>query len=155
MRAVVQRVKRAQVTVAGEVTGRIGPGLLVLLGVGKSDTKAEADYLLRKIIGLRIFEDSAGKMNASLTDMGGGLLVVSQFTLFADTSKGRRPSFERAARPDLAKELYEYFLVKARERGFDVQSGVFQAHMEVELVNDGPVTLSCESPRERGQNEIS
>ena len=155
MRALVQRVKRARVTVAGEVTGRIGPGLVVLLGVGKSDTRAEADYLLEKIIGLRIFEDPSGKMNLSLTDMGGGLLVVSQFTLFGDTSKGRRPSFSRAAPPELAKELYEYFLVKAGERGLPVQAGVFQAHMEVELVNDGPVTLSCQSPTERKQTEIS
>ena len=148
MRAVVQRVSRAQVTVAGEVTGAIGPGLLVLLGVGRHDTEAEADYLVAKIVGLRIFEDSDGKMNASLTETGGGILVVSQFTLFGDTRKGRRPSFDRAARPEQAKSLYEYFLLKARNHGIQVQAGVFQAHMEVELLNNGPVTLVCESPVE-------
>jgi D-aminoacyl-tRNA deacylase len=148
MKAVVQRVTRAQVTVAGEVTGCIGPGLLVLLGVGKSDTEAEADYLLDKIAGLRIFEDAAGKMNDSLQDTRGGLLVVSQFTLLADTRRGRRPSFDRAARPEQARVLYEYFLAGARARGLDVQSGVFQAHMEVELLNNGPVTILCDSPVE-------
>lgn len=154
MKAVVQRVARAQVTVAGEVTGRIGPGLLVLLGVGKQDTEAEADYLSDKIIGLRIFEDSAGKMNASVADIGGGILVVSQFTLFGETRHGRRPSFDAAARPEQAKLLYEYFLVKMRNHGLPVQAGVFQAHMEVELLNDGPVTLLCESPLEWRQSKI-
>jgi D-aminoacyl-tRNA deacylase len=148
LRAVVQRVSRAQVTVAGQVTGAIGPGLLVLLGVGKHDTEAEARYLVDKIIGLRIFEDSGGKMNASLAETGGGMLVVSQFTLFGETRKGRRPSFDRAARPEQAKLLYEYFLLKARNSGIQVQAGVFQAHMEVELLNNGPVTLLCESPTE-------
>ncbi len=155
MKAVVQRVTRAQVTVAGEVTGRIGPGLLVLLGVGKQDTEAEADYLSDKIIGLRIFEDSAGKMNASVADIGGGILVVSQFTLFGETRHGRRPSFDAAARPEQAKLLYEYFLVKMRNHELPVQAGVFQAHMEVELLNDGPVTLLCESPVEWRQPKIS
>ncbi len=155
MKAVLQRVARAQVTVAGEVTGRIGPGLLVLLGVGKQDTEAEADYLSDKIIGLRIFEDSAGKMNASVADIGGGILVVSQFTLFGETRHGRRPSFDAAARPEQAKLLYEYFLVKMRNHGLPVQAGVFQAHMEVELLNDGPVTLLCESPLEWRQPKIS
>ncbi len=155
MKAVVQRVARAQVTVAGEVTGRIGPGLLVLLGVGKQDTEAEAEYLSDKIIGLRIFEDSAGKMNASVADIGGGILVVSQFTLFGETRHGRRPSFDAAARPEQAKLLYEYFLVKIRNHGLPVQAGVFQAHMEVELLNDGPVTLLCESPVEWRQPKIS
>lgn len=155
LRAVVQRVSRAQVTVAGQVTGAIGPGLLVLLGVGKLDTEAEADYLVDKIIGLRIFEDSDGKMNASLPETGGGMLVVSQFTLFGETRKGRRPSFDRAARPEQAKPLYEYFLLKARNRGIQVQAGVFQAHMEVELLNNGPVTLVCESPVEWRPPEIS
>ena len=155
MKAVLQRVARAQVTVAGEVTGRIGPGLLVLLGVGKQDTEAEADYLSDKIIGLRIFEDSAGKMNASVADIGGGILVVSQFTLFGETRHGRRPSFDAAARPEQAKLLYEYFLVKMCNHGLPVQAGVFQAHMEVELLNDGPVTLLCESPLEWRQPKIS
>lgn len=154
MKAVVQRVARAQVTVAGEVTGRIGPGLLVLLGVGKRDTEAEASYLADKIIGLRIFEDSAGKMNASVADIGGGILVVSQFTLFGETRRGRRPSFDGAAPPERAKSLYEYFLVKVRGHGLQVQAGVFQAHMEVELLNRGPVTLLCESPVEWRQPKI-
>ncbi len=154
MKAVVQRVARAQVTVAGEVTGRIGPGLLVLLGVGKQDTEAEATYLAGKIVGLRIFEDSTGKMNASVADMGGGILVVSQFTLFGATRHGRRPSFDGAARPEQAKLLYEYFLVKVRNHGLQVQAGVFQAHMDVELLNDGPVTLLCESPVEWRQPKI-
>lgn len=154
MKAVVQRVARAQVTVAGEVTGRIGPGLLVLLGVGKHDTETEAAYLAGKIVGLRIFEDSAGKMNASVADIGGGILVVSQFTLFGETRHGRRPSFDAAARPEQAKLLYEYFLVKVRNHGLQVQAGVFQAHMEVELLNDGPVTLLCESPVEWRQPKI-
>ena len=148
MRALVQRVLRAQVTVDGRITGRIGPGLLVLLGVGKYDTVEEADYLAGKIPKLRIFETPDGKMNASLRDTGGALLVVSQFTLFGDTRKGRRPSFSAAAPPDLALRLYERFLLTARQEGIDVQTGQFQAHMAVELVNDGPVTLLCESPAE-------
>jgi D-tyrosyl-tRNA(Tyr) deacylase len=148
MRALVQRVLRAQVTVEGRITGKIGPGLLVFLGVGKADTEAEADYLADKLAGLRIFQDPNGKMNASLLDTGGGLLIVSQFTLFGDTRKGRRPSFERAAPPELARRLYERFLLRARTHQLDVQAGQFQAHMEVELVNDGPVTLLVESPIE-------
>jgi D-tyrosyl-tRNA(Tyr) deacylase len=148
MRALVQRVSRAQVTIDDKIVGKIGPGLLVFLGVGKADTEAEADYLIDKIAGLRILADAAGKMNLSLLDTGGGLLIVSQFTLFASTKKGRRPSFDQAAPPELARRLYDYFLVKARERQLDVQSGQFQACMEVELLNDGPVTLLCESPVE-------
>jgi len=148
MRALVQRVSRAQVRVDDKIVGKIGPGLLVFLGVGKADTEAEADYLIDKIAGLRILADAAGKMNLSLLDTGGGLLIVSQFTLFASTKKGRRPSFDQAAPPELARRLYDYFLVKARERQLDVQSGQFQACMEVELLNDGPVTLLCESPVE-------
>ncbi|MBM3792487.1 MAG: D-tyrosyl-tRNA(Tyr) deacylase [Acidobacteria bacterium] len=148
MKAVVQRVRRAQVTVAGEVTGRIETGLAVLLGVGHGDTEAEADYLVEKIIHLRIFEDASGKMNHSLVESGGGLLVVSQFTLFGDVRKGRRPSFEKAARPEEARRLYQHFLDAARLRGINVQAGIFQAEMQLELVNDGPVTILCDSPSE-------
>ncbi|MCC6539356.1 MAG: D-tyrosyl-tRNA(Tyr) deacylase [Bryobacterales bacterium] len=146
MKAVVQRVRRAQVTVAGEVTGKIGPGLAVLLGVGRDDSESDADYLVEKILHLRIFEDNAGKMNDSLMDAGGGILVVSQFTLYGDVRKGRRPSFEKAARPEEARRLYDYFLAQVRGRGLDVQAGIFQAEMQLELVNDGPVTILCESP---------
>lgn len=145
MRAVVQRVSRAEVRVAGEVTGRIGPGLVVLLGVGRDDTESEAAWMLDKIAGLRIFADEAGKMNLSLEDIRGGLLVVSQFTLYGDTRKGRRPSFIDAAPPELAVALYEKFVELARARGLDVGTGVFQAMMDVDLVNDGPVTLIVES----------
>lgn len=148
MRAVVQRVSRAEVRVAGEVTGRIGPGLVVLLGVGRDDTESEAAWMLDKIVGLRIFADEAGKMNLCLEDIRGGLLVVSQFTLYGDTRKGRRPSFIDAAPPELAVALYEKFVELARARGLDVGTGVFQAMMDVDLVNDGPVTLIVES-RER------
>lgn len=145
MRAVVQRVSRAEVRVAGEVTGRIGPGLVVLLGVGRDDTDAEAAWMLDKIVGLRIFADEAGKMNLSLEDIRGGLLVVSQFTLYGDTRKGRRPSFIDAAPPEQANALYETFVEFARAKGLSVGTGVFQAMMEVDLVNDGPVTLIVES----------
>ncbi len=148
MRALIQRVSRAQVTVDGRIAGKIGAGLLVLLGVGKTDTNEEADYLAAKVPRLRIFETPDGKMNASVSDIGGALLVVSQFTLFADMRKGRRPSFHDAAPPNVARRLYERFLVSVRQLGIEVQTGQFQAHMEVELVNDGPVTLLCESPAE-------
>ena len=151
MRAVVQRVSRAEVRVAGAVTGRIGRGLVVLLGVGREDSEAEAAWMLDKIAGLRIFADDAGKMNLSLEDIGGGLLVVSQFTLYGDTRKGRRPSFIDAAPPELASDLYDRFVEIAKARGLDVGTGVFQAMMDVDLVNDGPVTLIIESPdRARG-----
>lgn len=145
MRAVVQRVSRAEVRVAGKVTGQIGPGLVVLLGVGREDSDAEAAWMLDKIVGLRIFADEAGKMNLSLEDIRGGLLVVSQFTLYGDTRKGRRPSFIDAAPPELAVALYEKFVELARARGLEVGTGVFQAMMDVDLVNDGPVTLIVES----------
>lgn len=146
MRAVVQRVARAEVRVDGQVTGSIGRGLAVLLGVGRSDKEADAAWMLDKIVGLRIFADEAGKMNLSLEDIGGGLLVVSQFTLYGDTRKGRRPSFIDAAPPDVAVALYDRFVAMARDRGLDVGTGVFQAMMDVELVNDGPVTLIIDSP---------
>lgn len=145
MRAVVQRVSRAEVRVGDEVTGRIAHGLVVLLGVGREDTERDGEYLLDKIVGLRIFADDEGKMNRSVEDVGGGLLVVSQFTLYGDTRKGRRPSFVGAAPPERANELYERFVAGARARGLTVGTGVFQAMMEVDLVNDGPVTLVVES----------
>jgi len=145
MRAVVQRVSRASVTVAGEVVGQIGRGVLVLLGVEEGDGQDEAVYLAQKISGLRIFEDADGKMNLGLAEVGGAMLVVSQFTLLGDCRKGRRPSFIRAARPELADELYRAFCAEVRGQGTEVQTGRFQTHMDVELVNDGPVTLLIDS----------
>ncbi len=141
----IQRVSSASVTVEGVVTGAIGSGLLVLLGVAKPDTVADADFLAEKIVQLRIFADEAGKMNLSLTEAGGALLVVSQFTLYGDTRKGRRPGFDAAAPAEQARSLYERFIETARSRGIRVETGVFQAHMDVALVNDGPVTLIVES----------
>ena len=148
MRAVVQRVSRAKVTVAGEVVGEIGTGLLVLLGVGEHDTSADSEYLAEKVVGLRIFPDDEGKMNRSLMDVGGGLLTVSQFTLYGDCRKGRRPSFITAARPELAVELYQAFVAEVRGRGITTATGRFQEHMDVELVNDGPITLLIDSSRQ-------
>jgi D-tyrosyl-tRNA(Tyr) deacylase len=145
MRAVVQRVSRAQVTVDHNVTGTIGVGLLILLGVTHGDSSSDADYLVDKIIHLRVFADEAGKMNRSLIDVGGSLLVVSQFTLYGDCRKGRRPGFDAVAPAETARALYEYFVETACRRGVPVQTGVFQAHMDVELVNDGPVTLILET----------
>lgn len=147
MRAVVQRVSRAQVRVGEEIVGRIGPGLLVLLGVSKVDTPADVDYLAAKILGLRIFEDNEGKMNLSLADTHGAVLAVSQFTLYGDVRRGKRPSFDEAAPPDLARELYEYFVEKIRQGGIICETGRFQAMMQVELVNDGPVTILLDSAR--------
>jgi len=141
MRAVVQRVSSARVEVEGEVTGSIGRGLLVLLGVGQGDTEKQAQWLAEKIAGLRIFEDDAGKMNLSVQDAGGSVLVVSQFTLYGDCRKGRRPSFTEAAPPDLADRLYQVFVSHLRALGLPVETGVFQAKMEVHLVNEGPVTI--------------
>ena len=134
-------------SVGEEVVGRIGPGLLVLLGVAKTDTKADADYLAAKVVGLRTFEDESGKMNLSLGETGGSVLAVSQFTLYGDVRKGRRPSFDEAAPPQLANELYEYFVRKIREAGLVCETGRFQAMMEVELVNNGPVTILIDSAR--------
>ena len=145
MRAVVQRVSEAAVTVAGETTGVIPKGLMVLLGVGKSDTEVDAVYLADKIVGLRIFHDEAGKMNCSLKDVGGSLLVISQFTLYGDCRKGRRPGFDQAAPPGEAKALYEYFLSLCREKELTVAAGEFQAEMLVALENDGPVTILLDS----------
>lgn len=145
MRAVVQRVSRASVTVDGEVTGAIQSGLVVLLGVAEGDTVDDAVALADKIVGLRIFTDPDDKMNLALRDVGGGLLVVSQFTLLGDCRKGRRPSFIAAARPEVAVELYRRFVLEAERLGVFVGTGRFQEHMDVELVNDGPVTLLLDS----------
>jgi D-tyrosyl-tRNA(Tyr) deacylase len=138
-------VSRCCVTVDGNVTGEIGAGLLVLLGVSKTDNEAAADYLVEKIIALRIFEDAEEKMNLSVQDSGGAVLVVSQFTLYGDVRRGRRPSFDDAARPEEAKRLYEYFVGKVRAAGLRCETGQFQATMEVELVNSGPVTIMLDS----------
>lgn len=147
MRAVIQRVSSAQVSVGDEVAGKIGPGLLVLIGVSKADTRADVDYLVAKIAGLRIFDDQAGKMNLALGDVHGAVLAVSQFTLYGDVRKGRRPSFDEAAPPQLANELYEYFIEEIRKAGFVCETGRFQAMMQVSLVNDGPVTILLDSAR--------
>jgi D-tyrosyl-tRNA(Tyr) deacylase len=147
MRAVIQRVSRAKVSVDGETTGKIEKGILVLLGVSREDSEKEADYLLEKTLNLRIFDDDAGKMNHSLLDIQGELLVVSQFTLYGDARKGRRPSYIKAAEPDEANRLYEYFVAQARRQIERVETGRFQAMMDVELVNDGPVTILLDSSK--------
>lgn len=147
MRAVIQRVSRASVTVEGTVVGSIEKGLVVLLGVAREDAETDADYLAGKIAALRIFEDDNGKMNRSLADVGGGCLVVSQFTLYGDCRKGRRPSFIAAAGPEQAETLYERFVASVRGQGIEVATGRFRARMDVELVNDGPVTLMLDSGR--------
>ncbi|HET7028670.1 MAG TPA: D-aminoacyl-tRNA deacylase [Candidatus Limnocylindrales bacterium] len=147
MRALLQRVERAEVRVGDEVVGRIGPGLLVLLGVGRDDDEATTEALARRIADLRIFEDDAGRTNRSLLEVGGAALVVSQFTLHADTSRGRRPGFTNAARPDRAKALYERFAMELAGLGVPVERGRFGAHMAVELVNDGPFTIWLDSER--------
>jgi D-aminoacyl-tRNA deacylase len=141
LRACIQRVSEAHVTVAGAETGRIGPGLVVLLGVGQHDGQADVDWLADKLVGLRIFEDEAGKMNRSLVEAGGAMLVVSQFTLYGDARRGRRPNFTDAAPLELAAKLYEAFVKKVRTAGIEVATGRFREHMLVSLVNDGPVTL--------------
>lgn len=144
MKAVIQRVCSASVTVDGQVVGRIGQGILVLLGVEKGDAEASADWLAEKIVGLRIFEDEAGKMNRALTDIGGAVLAVSQFTLAGNCDKGRRPSFDTAAPTDEGRRLYEYFVEALKRQNIPVQTGIFQADMQVALVNDGPVTFILE-----------
>lgn len=148
MRVVLQRVTSATVTVAGQTVGEIGPGLLVLLGVAAGDTAADADYLVDKTVGLRIFEDAAGKMNRSIVESGGAVLVVSQFTLLADCRQGRRPSFTAAAPPAQAVPLYERFVAGVRDAGLRVATGVFQAEMAVQLVNQGPVTILLDSRKD-------
>jgi D-aminoacyl-tRNA deacylase len=147
MRAEVQRVSRAKVTVNGEVRGEIGLGLLVLLGVGREDTEADATYVAEKIAGLRIFEDDHGKMNRSVVDAGGSVLAVSQFTLYGDVRRGRRPSFDAAAPPEKALALYEFFVERIRAAGLRCETGRFQETMQIELVNDGPVTILLDSTK--------
>lgn len=145
MRAVVQRVSRAQVAVNEEITGEIGLGVLVLLGVGRDDAEADATYLAEKICGLRIFEDDQGKMNRSVQDVGGSVLAVSQFTLYGDVRRGKRPSFDGAAPPEKARQLYEFFVTQIRAAGLRCETGRFQEMMKVELVNEGPVTILLDS----------
>jgi D-tyrosyl-tRNA(Tyr) deacylase len=147
MRAVVQRVSRAQVVIEGEITGQIGLGLLILLGVGHDDTVADANYLAEKIAGLRVFEDERGKMNRSVQDVGGGVLAVSQFTLYGDVRRGKRPSFDSAAPPERARQLYEFFVQQIRSTGLRCETGRFQEMMKVELVNEGPVTILLDSEK--------
>jgi D-tyrosyl-tRNA(Tyr) deacylase len=147
MRAVIQRVSRAQVTVEGQLRGAIGKGLLVLLGVAADDGDADLAYLVEKTAGLRVFEDDAGKMNRSVQDAGGALLVVSQFTLFGDVRRGRRPSFDNAAPPQMADALYQRYVEMLRGKGLHVETGVFQAMMQVELLNEGPVTILLDSKK--------
>ena len=148
MRAVVQRVSRAQVTVNGEIAGTIGLGLLVLLGVGRDDTETDAMYLAEKIAGLRVFEDAEGKMNRSVQDVGGSVLAVSQFTLYGDVRRGKRPSFDAAAPAEKARNLYELFVANLQAAGVRCETGRFQATMQVELVNDGPVTILLDSAKD-------
>jgi D-tyrosyl-tRNA(Tyr) deacylase len=145
MRALVQRVSEARVTVADEVVGQIGLGALIFLGVKQSDKRADAEYLAKRITGLRIFPDEAGENNLSLVDIGGGLLIVSQFTLYADTQRGNRPSYAEAAGAEVAKPLYDHFVQCCQRICPNVQTGVFQASMEVSLLNDGPITILCSS----------
>ena len=147
MRAVVQRASRAKVTVDNRIVGCIGRGLVVLLGVTESDTAAEAEYLADKITELRVFSDDDGKMNLSLGDVGGAVLAISQFTLYGDCRRGRRPSYTEAARPEKAEQLYEHFVRRIIEKGIAAETGVFGAMMQVELVNDGPVTLMLDSSK--------
>ncbi|HZO53225.1 MAG TPA: D-aminoacyl-tRNA deacylase [Bryobacteraceae bacterium] len=147
MRAVVQRVSEARVKVDGQTVGSIGSGLLVLVGVSEADTKAQAECLARKIAGLRIFSNDRGKMDLNVEQVGGGVLVISQFTLWGDVRKGNRPSFDRAAGAELARDLYEYFVEQVRQAGLTVETGVFQATMEVGLVNQGPVTILLDTER--------
>jgi len=147
MRAVIQRVTHARVSVDGEVAGEISQGVLVLLGVAQGDTQADADYLAEKIAGLRIFDDSDGKMNRSVTDVGGAVLVVSQFTLFGDVRRGKRPSFDGAAPPQRARELYEYFVERIRAAGLPCETGRFRENMQIHLTNNGPVTILLDSTK--------
>jgi len=145
MRAVIQRVSRAKVTINGEITGEIGRGLLVLLGVGRDDTNADATYLVEKIAGLRVFEDDRGKMNLSVQEVGGSVLAVSQFTLYGDVRRGKRPSFDAAAPPEKARQLYEFFVEQIRAAGLRCETGRFQEVMKVGLVNEGPLTILLDS----------
>jgi D-tyrosyl-tRNA(Tyr) deacylase len=146
MRIVLQRVKEARVDVAGATVGSISTGLLILIGITSTDTQQDAEYLVDKVINLRIFPDEERRMNRSILEVGGSLLVVSQFTLYGDCKKGRRPSFDQAAPPEQARRLYEYFIERLTSRNIIVQTGVFQAEMQIQLVNDGPVTFILDSP---------
>lgn len=146
MRVLIQRVTRAEVRVDNKIEGRINSGIAALIGIAATDTEKDADWLASKMLNLRIFSDTEGKMNLSALDAKAGLLLISQFTLYGDCRRGRRPGFDAAAPPDRARELYLYFVDKVRQSGLVTQTGVFQAHMEVELVNDGPVTFLLESP---------
>jgi D-aminoacyl-tRNA deacylase len=148
MRAIVQRVTRARVTVADQVTGEIGNGLVILLGIANDDTKADADYLVPKIVALRIFDDSEGRMNVSVKEVDGGLLIVSQFTLYGDVRRGLRPSWSDAAPPEVAEPLYDYFVESSRKLIGRVETGSFRKMMQVELVNDGPVTIMLDSRKQ-------
>lgn len=145
MRIVIQRAEKAKVSVDGEVVGQIGKGFMVLVGVGPEDTKQNADFLVNKMCNLRVFEDEQGKMNLSIKDVGGQILAISQFTLYADCKKGNRPSFTGAAKPEQANELYEYFMEEIRKQGIKVEHGIFGAHMKVDFINDGPVTILLEN----------
>jgi len=145
MRAILQRVTQAKIEIDSKVVGEIGPGFLVLLGVGQKDSETDIDYLVNKIINLRVFSDQNGKFNLSVKDIKGSLLIVSQFTLFADTKKGNRPSFTNAAPPALAEDLYNKFVEKCKQTGLNIQTGQFAAHMQITLTNDGPVTISLDS----------
>jgi len=147
MKALVQRVSRASVSVNGKIVGDIGPGLVVFLGVAQGDSKEDAIYLANKVVNLRVFADESSKFSLSALDTKGQILIVSQFTLLADTRKGRRPDFTNAAPPDIAKELYEFFVEQVRATGLKVETGVFQEHMLVEIYNDGPVTILLESKK--------
>jgi len=147
MRAVVQRVRNASVEVSDKVVGKIGRGLLVLVAVGRDDARADADYLTDKVVNLRIFHDQDGKMNRSVLEAGGSALIVSQFTLYGDVRRGRRPSYSDAASPEKGKELYEYFVERVRSNGVEVETGIFQAMMMVTLSNDGPVTILLDSKK--------
>lgn len=149
MKAVIQRVSKASVSVDHEIIGSIDRGLMILLGVDREDNENDLDYLVKKITGMRIFEDDQEKMNLALADVGGSLLIISQFTLLASTKKGNRPSFTQAGPPEMSKALYEQFIARCRALGFTVEHGQFGAHMEVSLVNDGPVTIVMDS-RDRG-----
>lgn len=148
MRAIVQRVSSASVSVDGDIVGQIGQGLLVLLGVATDDTQEDVNYLANKVAGLRVFEDDIGKMNLAVADVGGSVLVVSQFTLYGDCRKGRRPSFVAAAAPEHAEALYRGFVAEVKGQGIPVETGRFQVHMDVALVNDGPVTLLLDSQKQ-------
>lgn len=147
MRTVVQRVSKAQVSIEGDVKGVIGKGLVILLGIRREDTTKELQWLVDKVVHLRIFEDESGKMNKSLTDIGGEMLIVSQFTLYGDCRKGRRPGFSTAAPPAIAEPLYQLFIEEVKAKGITVATGTFQAEMQVELINDGPVTLLLDSEK--------